>query len=642
MFDLFRSRDKAVRILLGVLLGLVAVSMVGYLIPQTGAADAGGTDMLARIGDQKVTTLDAQQALSAAMQGRQVPPELMAFYAPTLVEQLIDERAMAYESQRLGIQVSDDEVNAAVRTQLPPGLIKKDGSIDQDTLGQLLAQRNHTVGEFIDDTRRRIAVQKLRQLATGSIIVAKGDVEAEYKHRNEKVKVDYVLIKPAMLEKQVEASPAELQDYYNKNKNIFQTPEERNAVLVVLDSAKLEQSVNPTEADLRSVYNSSLDRFRTPERVKVRHILLKTHAEKHDDAQVEARAQDLLKQIRAGGDFAELAKKNSEDTASAVRGGELDWISRGQTVKPFEDSAFSLKPGETSNLVKTIYGFHILQVEQKESAGVKQFAEVKDTLAAEYKKRKANEMMQSLADKIAADLKKDPAHPEKAAIDNSAQLVRVQNLKGGDPFPEIGVNAELHTALNGLKPNEVAPPVTVTGNKVVIAQLTGVVPAHPSPFETVKSQVEASVRQRKLNDLLGKKANELAAKAKAEGNDLAKAAKEMDFEVKTSNDVDRQGAIEGLGSARSIDQSFTSPVGALVGPIPAGDGRAVCKVVAHTPADMAQFASQETPIRNELKDKIARDRMALFEAGVRKHLEDDGKLKINKENLNRLLQSLRS
>jgi peptidyl-prolyl cis-trans isomerase D len=301
-----------------------------------------------------------------------------------------------------------------------------------------------------------------------------------------------------------------------------------------------------------------------------------------------------------------------------------------------------LKPGQTSGLVKTIYGYHIIQVEQREDAHLKPFAEVKDTLAAEYKKRQAADQIQKMTDQLTRELQKDPAHPDKAAADVHGELIRVDNVKPGDPLPKIGVNQALQTALNGLKVNEITQPVSLTPNQVAVAEVTAIAPAHPSSLDEVRVQVETAVKRQKLDDLVAKAAADLAAKAKADGNDLAKAAKELNLDMKQSNDFNREGAVEGLGSASLLGDAFKAKDGSIVGPVPAADGKAVIEVVSHTPADMANFAAQQATLRDELKNKDSRERMGLFEAGVRKALEKDGKIKIHQDTITRLVQSFRS
>jgi peptidyl-prolyl cis-trans isomerase D len=655
MFNLFRSRDKAVRILLGAILLVVCLSMVTYLIPNQGQAgfSAGDENVLAKVGDQKITTMAALQAITNAMQGRNLPPEIRGFYAPQVVEQLINEQAMAYEARRLGIQVSDDDVLANIRSQLPPNsptskFFKDDGTIDQDMFTAALAQHNMSVQDFIDQTRQQLYVERLRQVILDSVVVTKSDVEQEFKRRGEKVQVDYVVVKPALFEAQVQVTPAEVEANYKNTKVIYNTPEKKSLAIVLINTSNLESTINPTDAELLSVYNQSLDRFRSPEQVKVRHILLKTDptkkddAAKKDDAQVQARAEDLLKQLKGGADFADLATKYSEDPGSKAKGGDVGFIARGQMVKPFEDAAFSLQPGQMSGLVKTTYGYHILKVEARENAHVKPFAEVKDVLTGEFRKRKAAEMAQQLSDTATADLKKDPAHPEKAAEDAKGELVRADNVKAGEPLPKIGVNQQFQTALNGLKQGGVSQPVNITPVEIAIGLVTGITPSHPSPLDEVRPQVEAAVRKDKIQDLLQKKVAELMAKTKADGNDLAKAAKELGLEMKESNSFDRQGAIEGLGSAASLAEAFTAKDGSIVGPVAVADGKAVVKVISHTPADMSGFAAQQSAIREELKQKQSRERFALFEEGLRKRLEKDGKVTVHTDALNKFVQGMRS
>ncbi len=642
MFDLFRSRDKAVRILLGAILAVVAISMVTYLIPGAGGGMPASTDdsVIAKIGDETLTRDTAMASVQNMMQGRHIPATMLGYVAPQVIESLINERAEAYEATRLGIKVSDDEVSAAIHKQLPPAFLNKDGSVNQELVGQVLGQKNLTIPQWIEETRQGIMADRLRALVGSSVVVTKADLQAEYKQRNEKVKIDYVLVKPAMLEQDVQVTPAEVDAYFKAHRQMYQTPEKRSLAIILLDPAKVEAGINPSDADLQSVYNSSLDRFRTPEQVKVRHILIPIDATT-TDAAAQAQAADVLKQLKAGGDFGELAKKYSKDPGSAAKGGELGLVSKGQMVKPFEDAAFSTKVGELSGLVKTTYGYHILQVESKEEARVKPFAEVKETLATEYKKRKSAEAMQQMADKAAAELKKDAAHPDKAAADTGGELIRVDNVSPGAPLPQIGVSQELQAALNGLKPGGVTPPVTVQVNKVALAEVTADVAAHPANLDDVRPQVEATVRKDKLDALVQKRVNDLKAKAKADNGDLAQAAKEMGLEMKESTDFNRQGAVEGLGAASAMADAFTAKDGTLLGPLNVAGGSAVVKVISHTATDMAGFAAQETALRSEMQDKISKERMQLFVDGVRKRLEKEGKVKVQQDALNRLLQGLR-
>src|SRR5439155_4258449 len=157
-------------------------------------------------------------------------------------------------------------------------------------------------------------------------------------------------------------------------------------------------------------------------RVKVRHILIMTKDKPPaEEAKLKTKAEGLLQQVRKGGDFAKLAKENSEDPGSKDKGGEYTIQRDGQMVKEFEDAAFTLKPGQ-SDLIKTAYGYHIVQVVERQAAGVRAFNEVKADIAAQWKKQRVSEILNAAADKAANALKADPTHPEKVAADFNMQV----------------------------------------------------------------------------------------------------------------------------------------------------------------------------------------------------------------------------
>jgi peptidyl-prolyl cis-trans isomerase D len=350
----------------------------------------------------------------------------------------------------------------------------------------------------------------------------------------------------------------------------------------------------------------------------------------------------LLKQIKGGANFAELAKKNSEDIGSAPNGGELsDWVTRGQTVPEFEKVAFTLKPGQTSDLVKTQYGYHIIQVLQHEDARLRPFDEVKAEIATQMKKQRAANQLQQIADKAQSALQKDPAHPEKVAADLGMQLVRADGLEAGKPVPEIGTAPDFDQAIAPLKKGEVSAPVALPNNRVALAVLTDVQPPRPSTFEEVKGQMRTSVLASRTSQAVRTHAQDLYNKAKADG-DLEKAAKSMGLSVKTADDVSPTGTVEGLGSATSLAEGFNRPDGTVVAPTGTPDGTVVYKVLQHLPPDMSKLAAERNTIRDQIKSDKARDRSTLFEAGLRDALTKQGKIKIRPQAIQNLVAQYRT
>ena len=310
-------------------------------------------------------------------------------------------------------------------------------------------------------------------------------------------------------------------------------------------------------------------------------------------------------------------------------------------VPEFEKAAFSLKVGEISEPVKTTYGYHILLVLSHEQAQLKPFNDVKAALEAEFKKQRVSDLMQQQSDKVQAALAKDPLHPEQVAAALDVQYVKAENVGAGDPLPQVGVNKEFDEAVGALKKGEVSQAVVLTGNtKIAMAVCTGDTPAHPAAFEEVESKVHDALVKEKLIKLVDQKANQLIEKVHANGGDLEAAAKSMGLEAKTSDAVDRAGAIEGLGSAGMFPDAFTKPVGSIIGPNGlAADSKVVCKIVEKIPADLSGLASQRAAIRDQLKGQKENARGSLFEEGVREALIKEGKIKVHQDVIDRLIAS---
>ena len=641
MFDLFRSREKSVRYVLTGMLGLVALSMITYLIPQTGTG-VNSTDptVVATIGKDDITALQINQAVQNMTRNRQMPPELLGIYVPQIIQNLINERAMDYEAERLKIQVSAEEVDNAIIDQLPPDAVKN-GKADPAVLGNMLQQQGITLGKLKDDVMRQLRMTRLQQVVTGGTVVSPQEIEAEFHKRSDKVKLQYVVVSPAKFQAQAEPTDAEAKAYYDAHAATFQIPEKRNVAFILIDPERVSASLNIPETQVLADYNSRKNDFQVTERVKARHILLKT--EGTTEAVVKPKADALLKQLKAGGDFAKLAKENSNDPGSASQGGDLGFLVKGQTVPEFEKSAFSLKPGEISDLVKTQYGFHIIQVQQHDQPQIQPFEQVKNQIMLDIRQRSANQMMEKTADATVAALRKDPTHPEKAAEIAGSPLQKAENIQAGDPIPGIGVSKEFDTAIGGLKKGEtMAGPVVLPNGRAVIAVVTEVFPAHPAQFEEAKADVRNKAREEKLEKVLIQKSDELGKKTTELSGDLEKAAKAVGLEVKTSAEVDRNTAIEGLGTPSSYPDSMTKPAGSIIGPFTSPGGRAMAKVLAKIPADAVALAAQTTAIRTELKQQKQRDRATMFQDGLRQRLQAEGKMKIKQDAVDRLIQSFRS
>ena len=362
MFNLFRSRQKMMRYLLGAILAVVCVSMVTYLIPGYGqsSTSAANDDVIATIGSEKITTQDVTQRVQALMRGQQIPAAMMQTYLPQLVDNIIQQRALNYEFEREGLTATDEEILATLQAEYSSFF--QNGQLQKDQLAAALAQNGQTLEDAIELAKGEVLFNKISNLAYEVTVVSPKDIDEELQRKYERAKIKYIAFTPAKFRDQVKVTPEDIKAYYDAHKMQYQNPEKRSFQVVVIDQDKVQQGMTVTDAQLHAAYSANMDNFRTPERVHLRHIMFKT-TDKTDaeKKQILAKAQDVLKQLKGGADFAELAKKNSDDSANAPKGGDLDWVVKGQMVPEMEKVAFTLQPNQISDVITTPYGYDILQ-----------------------------------------------------------------------------------------------------------------------------------------------------------------------------------------------------------------------------------------------------------------------------------------
>jgi peptidyl-prolyl cis-trans isomerase D len=625
-----------------VLLSMVALSMVVYLIPGFGSGGGGSQDQIvAEIGKSALTVQDVRQRLQMLMRNRQVPKEMVEMYAEQTLNGLINERVMAYEAERLGFEVTPEDMLRNLQV-MAPMLFQNGQFIGKEQYAALLREQDLSISQFEASTRVQLLVGKLADLVSQGVVVTPEEIARAYQSRNEKAKLEYISLPPDKYRSEVNVSPDEVSRYYQGNKATFQVPEKRSFVLLVIDEAKVAQRIVAPEAELRRYYQASLDQFRTPDRVHVRHILLKTTGlSKEAEPKVKAKAEELLKKLKAGADFAELAKANSDDPGSGAKGGDVGWIVKGQTVPNFENTAFALKPKELSGVVSTEYGFHIIQALEKEPARVKPFDEVKDQLAQEWKKEKLRETVEKLADQAHELAVKNPAGAEQIARQLDIDAVKVEKAGAGDPVPEFGVSQEFEAAVAGVQKGGVTGVIQAPANKLAVAVVTAVFPARPSELAEVEPSIRAMLTATKLKQVIAMKQKEILAKAKAAGGDLQTLAKSLGLEVKTTQEFARNGTVDGIGPAVSVYEAFDLPPGSVFAPSSVTDTRLICKVESRIPADPSKLADERNSIAQALKEEKTRRRTELLQDSLRTALFNAGKLKIHREAITRLFESYR-
>ncbi len=638
MFHLFHSRSKFTRYAIGVFLLMVAASMLTYLT-QTGLTSSADTDtVLAEVGPSKITVADTQAMIERGIRANQLSAATIDVMLPSFVDQIMQQKAALYVFGNQGLKVTDEEVLGGLMDTYPQFF--QNGKLTQrDQLEQQLGANGITLDEAVDAMRDQIMMKKIQNMIYSTVVVTPEQVDASIIKKHQKAKISYVAFPAAKFRDQVKATPEELHKFYEASKAAYAIPEKRSFQVVLVDPVKIQQAETVSDAQMHQAYAASMDNFRTPERVKVRHILFMTQGKSEDVKKAQlAKAQGVLKQLRGGADFADLARKNSEDPGSAAKGGDLGYIVRGQTVPEFEKTAFNAKVNDISDIITTEYGYHIIQVQEKQPAHVIPFEEVKTQIAEELKKQGSNEKIQKLADDAHAALVKNPASAADVAKQLGLELYTA-TTSAGQAIPNLGVAPEIDGALSTMKPKDVSAPLTLKGDRIAIVVFNERIPSKPAEFTEVENQVREAYINGAARDLASAAAKKLADQAKA-GADIEALAKADKLDV-VSSEFGLNDSVEGLGPAGLVIDAFLKPVGTVMGPVPVEGRDIVYKVTGRQIPDIKDYANERETELNDLKRQKAKDDYDLLLDSLMTQMRADKKIVVHQDTLRKLAASYR-
>jgi peptidyl-prolyl cis-trans isomerase D len=628
------SRKTGVRILLGAVVLVLGGSMLLYLVPQTpGTGEASSTDIVAKVGSETVSAAEVRQQLAEIQQRNQIPKQLESLYARQILNQLIFQKEMEYEAKRLGIRVSDQERADRIRQFLPTAY-NGDTFVGMDRYAaEVQARFQLSVPVFEELIRQGLLQDKFRKLVTDGVSVGPTELQDEFKYRNEKVKLDYAFIKPDDLEAKITPDEAEIKAAYEKNKSRYQVPEKRVARYGLIDLTQLRQTAQISDDELKAQYQQNIQQYQVANRAHVEHVLLMTVGK--TDAEVEEirqKAEDVLKQAKKGAKFEDLAKKYSEDPGTKDKGGDLGWITQGQTVPEFEKTAFGLDKGKISDLVKTQYGFHIIKVLDKETAHTKPFEEVKDSIKVPLLLAKADKLASDEADQLSVTIRRS----NKVSLDDLAKqfhlsLGETRPVTAADPILELGNSKEAKEAIFRLHQGDLSLPIR-TDRGYLVLSVKQIQPAHPGSLEEVRDKIITELKQQKATEFARTKAEDLAKRVKA-GEKFDAAAKSLGLEAKTSDLLARNGSISGAVSGKQIAAAFKLKSGDVGAPLNLGANWFVYRVAEKQEPNPADFESQKKQLTDDVLQTKRNLAFEAFRTSLEARLKQEGKLQIMPDRL---------
>ena len=646
MIRFLQRENRLTKALFVVIIAAASVSMVVYLIPGLAAGGAVGANDYAVVyphwynrvfsnGDEILQTR-VQQVARQQLQQRNPQyadnPMILNFFTQQVGQQLVQQQVLLQEAERLGISATSEDVVNYLHSGPTGAVIFPNGKYigDQQYTALVNTRLNISVAEFEDNIKRDIVLQRLRKYVTAGVTVNPQDVREKYLKDNIKIKFDYAVLSSDDLKKTINPSDGDLEAYFKKNAARYKNavPEQRNITYFAFTPQQLPGGVpQPSQQEIQSYYNQHRSEYSAPETATSRHILIKLppNPDAKADAAAKAKAEDVLKQLQNGGNFAELAKKYSDDPGSKDTGGELGPSQRGRMVPEFDNAIFTQKIGE-NHIVKSQFGYHIVQVESRQPAHEQPLNEVQPTIQATLIREKTSQAEENYARTLTTEANKNGLANTAAA--HHLELVTAPPVGAGGTITALPDSADLISKAFQEKqgdPAQFAP----TGEGYAIFQVTGVQAAHAPSFADWKSHVLDDYRNDQVAALLNQKTKELADKAQA-SHDLAKAAKEVGATVKTSDLVGETQQVPDFGDVGQVaPQLFQMTAGAISGPINAGRTGVVAKLIDKKEPTPDEIQKNFDQTREQILDQKQNEAFELFSSNVMNEYKKNKLIRIN-------------
>ena len=565
MLDTIRRAQPA--IIKGVL-GAVVLAFVATIFLDWGWQRSGRPDAhVATVGGEGVSLHEFQMTYTnlTDFYRRLYQDRFTEDFARTLnlkqqaLDTLVQRKLLLREAKRQGLMVSDAELIEKVQTY---PVFQVNGHFDHSRYLQVLRLSRLTPGDFEQNQREDLLLEKLENLIKDGVQVTEAEVKQTFIHDKEQVNVEYIRVDPAQFVPQVEMSDADLSTYYQEHLERFRKPEQTRLGYVVVDPEWFAALVEMTDEQLAQYYEQHKEEFRREEQVRARHILFKLaqQAGAEEEARVRGEAETTLQRIQAGEDFAALASQLSEDPVSAQQGGDLGFFKRGEMVKPFEETAFGLKPGVVSDPVRTDFGYHLIKVEEMQEAGYEPVeavrTELRTRLAREEVRRLAEAKAQAVYDAMVA------AGSEWKTAVQALELVPRETpfIAQGEVVEGIDNSTAFMRAAFALQDGEVSRP-TLIGNQYVVEKLLERKASHIPPFEEVKDAVRDALVRERSHALARQKADEWLTEVQA-GQSIEQLAQAFNTQTEQTGLFSRNGAIPKLGRPQEfIREVFRMRVG---------------------------------------------------------------------------------
>lgn len=567
----------------------------------------------ARVGPEKISFAEFKRSYRQTEEfyrrnlGDQFSPELARQMRLPLqvLERLVNDRVLLVEARRVGLRATDAEVRRTILET--PAFQNEDGTFaGEEIYERVLRTNGYTVAGFEAEMRQQILIDKLRTILTQNLYLSEDEVEQAYREGSERAKIRFIRMPSNQLAEEVKVEEAELATYFESRREDFRLPERRAVEYLLVDSSKVQQQIRLDEEEIRNYYDANRDEFSQEEQVKARHILLRVSEERSAE-EAESELAAIRRRIEQGEDFAALAQELSDDPGSKGQGGDLGFFGRGQMIEEFERAAFAAQPGELVGPIRTAFGYHLLEVLDRRSAGVRPLDEVADQIRNRLLAERARALSESKARDLAERIDREGSASADtlrrlAESDDEVVLTSTEPFGREDNVPGIGRATAFTLAAFELEPGQISEPIQVPRGWAIL-RLDGVQEPRLPSLEEVEAEVRQGLVQEKQSQLAQARL-EQAREQIDSGASLDEVAEQMSLEVEESGQFARDEPISKIGVNPGVAElALSLDEGGIGGPLPYPQGWLLFEVVERKRFDRAAFEEEKAETRAALEQE---------------------------------------
>jgi peptidyl-prolyl cis-trans isomerase D len=494
MFDLVRNNKKFIQLVLAFIMLPFALWGVDSYV-RTGSSDG-----VATVGGTPIALGEFQQALRE--QQDRLRPQLGNVSQDVLdspevrrgvLEELISQRLLALYASQSKLMVSDE---ALVRFITAVPSLQEDGKFSRERYQALVSARGMSVEMFESQVKRDLVMQQAMIPVGNAAVSGRIPSDSWLAAQLEEREVSETLLRAEQFAADSKPDAAAIKRFYDENRQRFEKPEQVRVEYLVLSQSKLIENAKPGDEEIKAWYKSNETRYKQAEQRQASHILIRADksAPEADVKAGQAKAEQILAQLKANpADFAKLAKQHSQDPGSAEKGGDLGYFGRGMMVKPFEETVFSLKENQLSDVVRSDFGFHLIKLTGVRAEQVRPLAAVRDEIVAEMKRQAGTKLYAELAEGF-ANIVYEQSDSLKPAAEKYGLTIQASEwiAKGGQSVAPFTSPKLLQTIFSddAIKSKRNTEAVDVGGNTLVSARVAEYRPAALEPLESVSNAIE--------------------------------------------------------------------------------------------------------------------------------------------------------